>query len=62
MTAADLQTLAAQAHEQTQLVAGMAEQARLRGLTTETPIRDGKLRRMDPDLLATIRATGKDKT
>ena len=55
MTAADLQAVAADAKEQTLHIQGVTEQVRLRGLTTETPILDAKLRNMDPALLALIR-------
>lgn len=61
MTAAKLQALAKEAHEATQYAQGMAEQARLRGLTTETfGLLDcdvhliQKLRVMDPALRETI--------
>jgi hypothetical protein len=60
MTAAELQALAAEKHEETLLFEGITEQARLTGLTYGLPPCDthliAKLRRMDPALLASITA------
>jgi hypothetical protein len=69
VTAATLLALAAETERETLRITGVTEQARLRGLTTETfgltHHQDhliAKLRNMPADLLATIRDTGKDNT
>jgi hypothetical protein len=69
MSAADLQAVAAAAQLDTQHYRGMADQARLIGLTASAetfglPATNthliAKLRRMPAHLLATIRDTGKE--